>query len=292
MNDRNQWRRVCRNRPCPICERPDWCLVAADDSAAICARTESPKRCGKAGWLHRLRDDGWRQLRRRVRSVALGMAGRLPDLAELASNYRAAVDPAQLDMLARALGLTVNALTALSIGWSTQYHAWSFPMSDATGAILGIRLRRSNAHKFAVPGGREGLILPSEMPDTTEPRLLVCEGPTDTAALLDLGYTSIVGRPSCTGGGKLLVVLVQQRHPDEVVILGDGDEPGQRGADNLASVLQCYVPIVRVVIPKRFKDVREFVRAGGTRKQLDDAISAAPVRRLAVRAVAAGRGTP
>ena len=31
--------------------------MAADGSAAICARTESQKRAGKAGWLHRLRDD-------------------------------------------------------------------------------------------------------------------------------------------------------------------------------------------------------------------------------------------
>ena len=34
MTERTHWRRVRRDQPCPICERPDWCLVAADGSAA------------------------------------------------------------------------------------------------------------------------------------------------------------------------------------------------------------------------------------------------------------------
>ena len=112
---------------------------------------------------------------------------------------------------------------------------------------------------------------------------MVSEGLTDTAALLDLGYTSVVGRPSSTGGVKLLVELVQRRQPDEVVIVADGDEPGRRGADNLASVLLVYCPMVRVLVPKHFKDVRDFLRAGGTRQQLEQAIETAPARRLAVR---------
>ena len=36
-----QWCRVTRNDPCPICGRGDWCLVAKDKSAAICPRTEA-----------------------------------------------------------------------------------------------------------------------------------------------------------------------------------------------------------------------------------------------------------
>ena len=47
--------------PCPVCGKPDWCLVAEDGSAAICARIEegSVKRCGDAGWLHILRENGY-----------------------------------------------------------------------------------------------------------------------------------------------------------------------------------------------------------------------------------------
>jgi hypothetical protein len=76
----SDWQRVSKRRPCPVCGKPDWCMyVGSDDSptAAICARIESPKRCGEGGWLHVLRDDGptWAPWRRRielsVRRIAL-----------------------------------------------------------------------------------------------------------------------------------------------------------------------------------------------------------------------------
>ena len=51
---------VSKKDPCPVCGKPDWCLVAADGSAAICQRIEqgSRKHCGEAGWLHILSDTG------------------------------------------------------------------------------------------------------------------------------------------------------------------------------------------------------------------------------------------
>ena len=49
---------VSASNPCPVCRKPDYCLVALDGTAAICPRVEagSVKRCGDAGWLHRLTD--------------------------------------------------------------------------------------------------------------------------------------------------------------------------------------------------------------------------------------------
>src|SRR5262245_44230580 len=125
MSDSNQWRRVRRGQPCPICERPDWCLLAADGSAAICARTESPKRCGEAGCLHRLRDDIPRP-RRIVRSIPLAIDGRRQDLAKLDADYRKAEHSARLNALAQSLGLSVASLTELGIGWADRFRAWSF----------------------------------------------------------------------------------------------------------------------------------------------------------------------
>ena len=66
----SHWLRVSNARPCPVCHKPDWCLVAADGSAAICARVleGSVKRCGEAGWLHRLRHDvEWQRSARTLR---------------------------------------------------------------------------------------------------------------------------------------------------------------------------------------------------------------------------------
>jgi hypothetical protein len=283
MTDRNGWHRVTKAKPCTICKRPDWCLLSADGSVAICARIESATRCGDAGWLHRLRDDPFWPARRFVRSIPLAQTGSRNDLASLAAGYRDAVNPAHLDELVRSLGSSVDSLTALRIGWSVHHRAWSFPMTDAAGKVVGIRLRRPNGAKFSVTGGKEGLFLPTD--DTTDNAMLICEGATDTAALLDMGFSNVVGRPSCSGGVKFVVDLVQLRMPAEVVIVADADKAGQRGAENLASVLVAYTKLVRVVVPKQFKDVREFFKAGGTRKQLDHAIAAAPARRLAVRAV-------
>jgi hypothetical protein len=90
------------------------------------------------------------------------------------------------------------------------------------------------------------------------------KAPPTAAALLDLGLLA-VGRPSCTGGVRLLVELVKQRRPAEVCIIADGDAPGQRGAGNLAAVLLAYCPAVRIATPPDgIKDAREWKRRGAT----------------------------
>jgi hypothetical protein len=284
VSNRVGWQRVRKGKPCPICDKPDWCLIAADGSAAICARAESAKRCGGAGWLHRLRDD-LDQPRRATRYIPLTPGGCSPNLAGLATNFQQAIDAGRLYQLAACLGLSVESLTALGIGWSRDFRSWSFPMRDAKGAVVGIRLRRLDGSKFAVKGGKEGLFLPAT--DSTDSRLLVCEGPTDMAALLDLGFGAVVGRPSCSGGIRLLVELVQRQRTADVVIVADGDEPGRRGASNLASVLVAYVPTVKVIAPPAgIKDVRDWLRSGGTKAAVEQAVAAAQARRLTVRAVA------
>jgi 5S rRNA maturation endonuclease (ribonuclease M5) len=289
MTSRNAWRRVSPKRPCPICQKPDWCLVATDDSAGICARVESPRRCGDAGWLHRFNDDAPRPRWRGVQMVVVSRSGPPLDLGLLSASFRKALDGDQLQKLARSLGLTVNSLTALGIGWSAHHRAWSFPMTDAAGNVLGIRLRRPNGFKFSVAGGRDGLFLPaspmiSNSPMITNGRLLVCEGATDTAALLDLGFCGVVGRPNCAGGVRLLVDLVQKWQPKEVVIIADADEPGRRGADYLASVLTAYVAaLLTIRTPDGIKDVRAWLQAGATHHDVEHRIRTAPPRRLSVR---------
>jgi hypothetical protein len=279
MNKGN-WKRVSRSSPCPVCERPDWCLLAADESAAICSRVESKKRCGEAGWLHRLTSAPWSgQCVRRLPLVA--SAGR-NDLGRLAVEYQEAADQVPVLQLADSLGLSLTSLCQFRVGWSVEHRAWSFPMVDTEQNVVGIRLRRPDGFKFAVKGGKEGLFVPANVFSESSP-LLVCEGPTDAAALLDLGFPNAVGRPSCTGGIKLLVRLVQ-RSPAKVVLIADNDEPGRRGADNLASVLAVYAPAVQVVTPPEgIKDVRDWLRAGAKQVDVERVIETAPALRLSVR---------
>jgi hypothetical protein len=161
-------------------------------------------------------------------------------------------------------------------------------MTNPAGNILGVRLRRETGFKFSVAGGKEGLFIPIESGFQTAP-LLIAEGPTDTAALLDMGFASVVGRPSCAGGIKLLVELVRRGRGPEVVVVADGDEPGRSGADDLASVLVAYAATVRTVVPPEgVKDARGWLRAGGRRQDVEAAIRAAAARRLTVRAIAEG----
>ena len=51
-----KWARVSKQSPCPICHKPDWCMVSMDRHAAICARTETDRPAGNkgAGWIHEL----------------------------------------------------------------------------------------------------------------------------------------------------------------------------------------------------------------------------------------------
>ena len=277
-----KWKRVSRQKHCPICDRGDWCLLAADGGAVICSRVESPKRCGEAGWLHRLTASPW--IGQRVRVMQFVSGGQSNEMARLAKQYQEHADHVRLCQLSVSLGLSLTSLCRLRVGWSSEHRAWSFPMVDTGGDALGIRLRRPDGFKFAVKGGKEGLFVPENISVESSP-LLITEGVTDVAALLDMGFGNVVGRPSCTGGIRLLVQMMQ-RSPVEVVIVADGDEPGRRGADNLASVLTVYSPAVRVITPpENRKDVRDWLRAGGTREDVDCAIEATAVRRLTVKGV-------
>lgn len=285
---KSEWQRVSKRRPCPICDKADWCVFAgpADDpTAAICARVESDKRAGEAGWLHRLRDDDVARPRTRRRLIRL--ASEQPngkpiiDFAAMARDAELATTPSALGSLAESLGLSREALTRLRVGWSARHRAWTFPMRNAAGQVTGIRLRLGNGRKLSARGGKEGVFLPEDLQPGR--RLLIAEGPTDAAALLDLGF-SAVGRPSCSGGVRHLVELARRLRPGEIIIVADGDGPGQHGAETLADRLAAYVPAVRIVTPPPgVKDARAWKRSGATAADVQAAIDAAPVRRLTVK---------
>jgi hypothetical protein len=193
--------------------------------------------------------------------------------------------PEALGRLADDLGLSVDSLQQLCVGWAAEHRAWTFPMRDAVGNVLGIRLRLRNGRKLAVRGGHEGLFIPTRLTEIVEAnsgQLLVAEGPTDTAALLDLGFDTI-GRPSCSGGTRLLVEFIRRRKVRSVVVVADSDMPGQRGAANLAEVLTAYAASIRIVTPPvPQKDARawgslrhRFLVAGErSRVQDDDSVEA------------------
>ncbi len=291
--------RVTPGRPCPICARRKYCLVdrasATDPARVICTKVESKIQWGEAGWLHVLRDDGRRNPDApRVRRVVIdGSRSRFGDLA---GGFQSAAAPSAIAGIARGLGLAPGSLARLGIGWADRESllqlgtscrgrgCWTFPMMDAAASVVGIRLRTEDGFKYAIAGGKQGLFIPTGL-DTPD-RLFVAEGATDTAALLDLGFAA-VGRPSCNSGARILVGLVNSLRPSEIVIVGDGDEPGIRGAESLTAVLRAYVRIVRTIYPPDgIKDVRAWKNSSSdtraVKADLEAAIRAAAPRLVSI----------
>jgi len=186
--------------------------------------------------------------------------------------WRASTDASRLAAHAEALGVSRASLERLGAAWAPPHLAWAFPMRDGAGAIFGIRLRAGDGRKWAVRGSRAGLIHDPDLSGSGP--LLVCEGPTDTAAAMTLGFPA-VGRPSCRGQEDLLRRLLKTWR-DDVVIAADHDpphehpdgspwRPGLAGAVDLAKDLG---KPLRAFLPP-CKDIREWTRRGATRADVE-----------------------
>ena len=175
----------------------------------------------------------------------------------------AATVPAALEEFAASLGVSLASLTAVWAASAAAHSAWAFPMCDGYGNVVGIRLRNERG-KFAVRGSRQGIFLANVPAQKT---LFVCEGPTDTAAAVDLGLFA-VGRPNCCCGGLEIRVYARRLAVARVVVISDNDKPGLDGARKVGGELK--LPFAIFVPPA--KDIREFVRLGGTRAMIENTL--------------------
>ena len=269
MSDKEKMQRVSRKSPCPICGKPDWCLVAPDGSAAICQRVQegSVKQCGDAGWLHILIEQNAKFQRPNKYSCRISIDfGKEKDFSGLARLYKQQLTKEKLQQLSKQLKISAESLTKLNIGWDGK--AYTFPMSEAKGKIIGIRRRFPNGRKVSLTGSKTGLFIPADLP--SEGLLLICEGTTDTAAALDLGFNA-VGRPNCSSCVDMTAGFAKGRN---VVIIGDNDKPGKAGVNRLAGKLLLHCPSVKIIYPPDgTKDLRQWLRAGLTSDQLQRIIS-------------------
>lgn len=257
--------RVQKDKLCPVCGKYDWCLYAEDGSAAICARiTEgSKKRCGDAGWLHILVDRTKGRKHSSQRRFTLTQDNKSSkNFTALKQRYSRQITSQQLDGLSRLLGVSGESLRRLSCGWDGK--AFCFPMYNEKGKTIGIRRRFSNGRKYSVKGSKTGLFIPSGL--LPEGILLICEGPTDTAAALDLGFDAI-GRPNCNSKIEMTAKAVRGR--SEIVIISDNDTQGKAGAEKLADALVLHYPKIKIINPPDgIKDLRQWLREGIDRTKL------------------------
>lgn len=273
------WIRVNRNKPCPICQRSDGCVVAADGSACLCSREPSERLIGQpfaGGWYHVLNPD----LAQRVKNVFKRQPKKkpLPPLYwdDLMKEYMANCNSEVMTVACNELGFSVNTLQAMMFGYDIMRNAQVVPMWDGVGRIVGMRLRKGK-EKWSFKGSMSGIFWPTTTIKTSNEPLMICEGWTDTGAAIELGFEPI-GRPSCSGGtGYIKSFLKGSRR--KVVIMADNDSPkkridgslwrpGQEGAVRLAEAIAPLTASVKVVQPP-VKDLRQWYNQGCTRKDVE-----------------------
>jgi len=253
-----KWFRVTKREPCRACGRGDWCIRSPDGSADLCMRvvSENPHtlRDGSTGYIHRFSAGAVapRPVEKRI-EPAINVGGTL-------ANWSMRGRGSLVDY-GKELGVSPQSLRALhATPCPVYFRTWAFPMRDGYNNLIGIRLRNQSGRKWAIEGSHNGIFLPQCEPQETA---LVCEGPTDTAAALSMGFFAI-GRPSCTGGGPMVITAVKRLRVQRVAIVADNDGPGLTGALSFAK----FIPVPSAIVVLPCKDVRQFINNGGTRELL------------------------
>lgn len=240
---------------------------------------------------------------RRTTSLSNGMVQQeeqpTVDWPALAKTYSDAITDEQVQHLADRLGVTPQSLRDLGVGYevlpvgednhgSQVSLGYTFPMYGADGAICGIRKRPlRGTGKHCVKGSKLGIFR------TVKPGvglLLICEGESDTAAALSLGFNAI-GVP---GAGQITSIVAAVARGLDVVLVADNDKAGTIGAEKLRVKLRKVVASLRTIAPPaKYKDLREWLLAGATQadvQQLIDGAAADPVMAAAAEATASDDG--
>lgn len=270
----SEWRNVSRSTPCVICSKPDWCSYTLDGMMAMCRRVPSDRQTPSGAWLHVLRSD--LPATPALPPPPSSVASRLFSAAMYHS--RLDDDHVMTDALAVSLGVDVTALARLEPRYDRHNRAYAFPMRNGDGDMVGIRLRALDGSKRAVKHSKAGLFYDAAVTEARE--VWVCEGPTDTAAAMTLGYVA-VGRPSCLGNTDDLRVLFKRWGVRRMVVVADNDEakrrpdnslwyPGREGAMMLVKAMG-GVEYKLLMTPT--KDIRKWVCNGVTRRECDDVVT-------------------
>lgn len=248
------WIRVTKAKPCPVCSKPDWCLLSQDGSACICPRIESKKFIEGSGYLHVLSETEWSKDQWKPEKKELPEHNEV--IAVMARKYYKLCDEEALVDASERIAVSERSLRRLGMGWCASQSANTFPMFRYERRLIGIRMRGTDGRKWAIKGSKQGLFMPTEIGPQG---IIICEGPTDTAAMLDLGFNAI-GRPSCMGATELILEVVEGRC---VAIMADRDGPGMDGAERLQAAIKRKTKESLIISPPPgYKDARSWYRGG------------------------------
>lgn len=258
-----QWVAVTSRNRCPVCNHDSWCSIDAADGTVLCMRNESAEAVASGGWLHR--GDKPIDLPAPPKRETVAQ-----DWARVATKCQERIRPEAVAKLAADLGVAPTALQELGIG--TNGVDWTFPMLGPDGTVLGVRRRTPAGRKLAIKGAKLGLIRRPHPDRSTN--LIVCEGESDTAAMLTLGFDA-VGLP---GVGTCHDYAAAYAIGRDVVVMLDADDAGAKATARLVPMLVRTAKTVRVVRPPDgIKDARAWLNAGARREDIDAAIAASPL---------------
>jgi len=232
--------------------KTDWCTFS-ENGDACCMRVQSDFPMKNGGYLHKAGDSMLNATQRNM----LPMPESKPTInaSKIMRDYDAQTTQKMRREYAVQIGVDEMAIEIMKACW-VERDVWAWPMRDADGKCCGIRLRSDTA-KWSVKGSKAGLFLPiwKQEPGWDA---MICEGPTDTAAALMMGYYAI-GRQSCMGQVDLIKATLKRLKFSKVIIMSDNDEPktkpdgttwkpGQEGAVKLAQGLGIPCCIVRLSV--------------------------------------------
>ncbi len=248
---------------CPICGKPDWCMVSKDGTKAICPRIKSPYKV-KCGYVHQLTEAQAKAVKENMVIPTTHTKRLSPDaLEKLHESFQSHLNATILKGMSTLLHIRSESLLDMAMGWSACYKHMTFPMYDENFDVVGILARTPMGEKKVIGGSQIGAFVPTNF-RTTPGVTFICEGPTDTGAVNDLGLNSI-GRFNCWAGQDVLGSWVTN-HTVYVIADNDPDKVGLEGAQTLAAALAEVTRSIRVIkLPDAFKDVREMkIKLGHT----------------------------
>ncbi len=190
----------------------------------------------------------------------------------LSQYYQQLLSPKLLGDLAIELGVSESSLVRLGTGITAFGAATTWPMRDYDGKVIGIHTRaQTGSGKRMMLGSKQGLFFdPAILGSHSMECIFVCEGATDTAALLSIGIDA-VGAPSCGQCGPMLLGFCRKLNPSVIIFLADRDAhgAGSRGALKLQETLQSIAPSVVIMPPEGIKDARAWIRHGADRATVE-----------------------
>jgi hypothetical protein len=253
------------NLKCPICGKPDWCMLHRDGKKIICPRVKSNVHLGKSGWLHKVYENG---MTAKNKKISKRRSNTCINWTSLATNYyrKGYRNLAKLGTLSEELGAGVENLRARwRVGWDGE--AYTIPAYNGMGEMNGIMRRFPDGRKVWVSRSRNGLFIPKM---TKYGNIFVTEGWSDAVVLLEMGFRAI-GRSNCQTGLSYIKTLLQHNTAIlQVTVVADNDKVGTKGAYDLAKALYGTVHTAVTEIPEEYKDMREWFQRGATKQDVID----------------------